>query len=99
MWRAQHLAYISNVGASLWGRPLFTAGAIITAVSLAAALIAERWMRHMGRLLHVSNRWMTALSCVTAVLLVAGSFSLIFLTIFDIRGRPLVHYPLVSVFV
>jgi hypothetical protein len=42
---------------------------------------------------------MTALSCVTAVLLVAGSFSLIFLTIFDIRGRPLVHYPLVSVFV
>lgn len=99
MWNAQHLAYISNVGASLWGRPIFTTGALLTACTLAVALISERWMRHMGRLLHVSNRSMTALSVVIAILLVSGSGCLIFLTIFDVRGRPLIHYPLVSVFV
>ena len=99
MWRAQHLAYISNVGASSWGQPVFTVGAVVTVFTLAMALISETWMRHTGRLLHVSNRWMNVLSIGTAVLLVAGSCCLIFLTIFDVRDRPLVHYPLVFVFV
>ena len=94
----QQLAYISNVGACGWGRPIFMGGSTATIGTFAVALIVERWLRHRGRLLHTSSRLMTFLSAMTAFCMVAGSCSLIFLTIFNVRDRPGVHYPLVSVF-
>ena len=98
MFATQQLAYVSNVGASHWGRPIFIAGSAITVASFSISLAMERWLRHRGRLASCSSRWMTFFSIMIAWCMAAGSCSLVFLTIFDVRDQPQIHYPLVSVF-
>ena len=67
-------------------------------VAFALTMAAERWLQHEGRLCLHTSRWMTFLSSLIVLFMAAGSSSLIFLTIFDVRDRPAVHYPLVTVF-
>lgn len=98
MFPHQYLAYVSNVGASPWGRPIFISGSAITVISFGISLAVERRLRHRGELLSASSRWMTFFSVMIAWCMTLGSCSLIFLTIFDVRDQPQIHYPLVSVF-
>lgn len=53
MYQTQRIAYISDVGASGL-KPLFIAGSAVSTWSFALTFIAERWLRHKGRLAHVS---------------------------------------------
>ncbi|OAF60240.1 hypothetical protein VC83_02969 [Pseudogymnoascus destructans] len=52
----QSIAYISDVGAQGL-KPLFIAGSVVMTVFLDLSLVAERWLRHRGRL--ARNRTMT----------------------------------------
>ena len=45
----QHIAYISDVGATEL-KPLFIAGSCVTTLFLDASFGAERWLRHRGTL-------------------------------------------------
>lgn len=52
----QHIAYISDIGATNWGKPLFIAGSATAVVVFDVAFVAERWLRHKGRLAQNYNR-------------------------------------------
>lgn len=52
----QHIAYISDIGARNWGKPLFIAGSAVAVVVFDVAFVAERWLRHTGRLTQNYNR-------------------------------------------
>lgn len=49
----QRIAYISDIGASGL-KPLFIAGSAVSTWSFFLTFLAERWLRHKGRLAHVS---------------------------------------------
>ena len=60
----QNIAYISDIGATDL-KPLFITGAVITTVFLDGALVAERWLRHRGRLARrgsVGGKWLSGLA-------------------------------------
>jgi hypothetical protein len=86
----QRIAYISDIGA--FGlKPLFVAGSSVTTVFLVLAFIAERWLRHTGRLLpntHTSQKILSGFSIVCAV---AGAAGLILLSVFDTYRHPRLH--------
>lgn len=94
----QHLAYISDTGATEWGQPLFIVGAAITTTTFGAAFAAERWLRHEGMLLHNSSIWSTTLTAFSTLFTIAGAVGLMVLTIYDVRDYMYIHYPCVGVF-
>ncbi|KAF2237610.1 hypothetical protein EV356DRAFT_380379 [Viridothelium virens] len=94
----QHIAYISDVGASNL-KPLFIAGCSVMVVTLDLAMIAERWLRHSGRLAHNTSRWQKALSGLAIFTAIIGACGLILLSIFDTRRYPHVHDAMLAVFI
>ena len=99
MWANQHLAYISNVGASKWGQPLFIGGSATTVVLFIFAFGVERWLRYKSELAHFASIWSVVLSAMAGLLTVIGSICLLIATTFDVRRHPYVHYTNAALFV
>lgn len=90
MEQGQNIAYISDTGAySL--KPLFIAGSCVTVICLDIGLIAERWLRHTGRLARNTSNTQKILSCFSIVFAIAGAAGLILLSIFDTYRHPRLH--------
>src|SRR6202012_5695232 len=86
----QHIAYISDVGA--FGlKPLFITGSVITTVFLDLGFMSERWLRHYGRRAPNTSHVQSGLSAISIFFAIAGTFGLIFLSIFDTYHHKHVH--------
>lgn len=94
----QRVAFISDVGATSWGKPLFIAGSAVTVVVFDLAFISERWLRHKGRLAKNYNLTEKILSAFATIFAIVGAAGLILLTIFDTRRYPHVHDAMLVVF-
>lgn len=94
----QKIAYISDVGAfSL--KPLFIACSAVTAVCLDLGLVAERWLRHTGRLAPNTSVTQKVLSIFSLFFAFAGAAGLICLTIFDTYRHDTVHNICLLIFI
>lgn len=98
MFPMQHLPYISNIGASDWGHPLFIVGSAATAILFSIAFVSERWLRHTSHLIHSSSVWGTFFWSVAALLTTLGTCAQVLLTVFCIRRHAYTHYCMVAVF-
>lgn len=94
----QTIAYISDIGATGWGKPLFIAGSAVSVVTFDLVFVAERWLRHRGRLTRNYNLTEKILSTCATIAAVVGAAGLILLTIFDTRRYPHVHDAMLVVF-
>ena len=99
MSSGEHIAYISDIGATRWGKPLFIAGSAATVVVFDLAFISERWLRHKGRLAHNYSKVDKALSICAIIFAILGAAGLILLTIFDTRRYPRTHDAMLVVFI
>ncbi|ESZ98996.1 hypothetical protein SBOR_0654 [Sclerotinia borealis F-4128] len=91
--------YVSDIGASKEMQPVFIIGCVLTTFLLAGCFIAERALRHQGRLARntdMTERIVAYLSIVSAGL---GSMGLIFLSVFDVWRYRGVHITMVGFFV
>jgi hypothetical protein len=90
MGNKQHIAYISNIGAEDL-KPLFIVGCCITTLALDASFLAERYLRHKGRLarnMALSEKVFAGLSIAFASI---GTAGLILLSIFDTKRHRRLH--------
>ena len=94
----QHIAYISDIGATSWGKPLFITGSAVSVVVFDFAFLSERWLRHTGRLTKNYTLSEKVLSGGAIFFAIVGACGLIFLTIFDTRHFPHVHDAMLIVF-
>ncbi|EQK98671.1 suppressor Sfk1 [Ophiocordyceps sinensis CO18] len=76
------IAFISNIGAHEL-KPLFIAGSVVVTISLDASFVAERWLRHSGRLVPNASPGEKALAILTIIFAIVGTAGLILLSIFD----------------
>lgn len=90
-------SYISDIGAQQL-KPLFIAGSVVTVVLLDLALVAERWLRHLGRLAPNTSWVQKLLSFVSILASIAGALGLILLSIFDTYRHPHLHIRFLAVF-
>jgi len=98
MEAGQTIAYISDVGA--YGlKPLFITGSVITTVSLDLGFMAERWLRHTGRLVPNTSFAQKVLSVLAIISAVAGSAGLILLSIFDTYRHENLHNGFLLLFI
>ncbi|KAL2068693.1 hypothetical protein VTL71DRAFT_15031 [Oculimacula yallundae] len=86
----QRIAYISDVGAQSL-KPLFIAGSCVTTIFLDLSFIAERWLRHRGRLARNQTTTEKVLSWLSMVCAAIGTAGLILLSIFDTLRHPTLH--------
>lgn len=93
----QTIPYISDIGAS-GVQPLFIAGSTVCVVVFDGVFIAERWLRHRGRLAHNTSRVQKALSLCAILFAVIGAVGLICLTILDTVDYPRAHDVCLCVF-
>lgn len=90
----QHIAYISDTGAGVGPfnlKPLFITGSFITVIFLDIGFIAERWLRHTGRLAKNTSwaqKWLSICSLIAALV---GAAGLCLLSIQDTYHHPTVH--------
>ncbi|PHH73326.1 hypothetical protein CDD82_5540 [Ophiocordyceps australis] len=84
------IAYISNIGAHKL-KPLFIAGSVVTTLTLDASFVAERWLRHRGRLVPNASLGEKVLAILCIVFAVIGTVGLIILSIFDTWRHHRVH--------
>ncbi|KAF1355392.1 Frag1/DRAM/Sfk1 family-domain-containing protein [Delphinella strobiligena] len=94
----EHIPYISDIGAS-GVKPLFIAGSTVTVVVFDVVFIAERWLRHRGRLAHNTSRVQKGLSICATFFALLGALGLILLTIFDTVHHHHAHDALTVVFI
>ncbi len=94
----QTIAYISDVGAQGL-KPLFITGCVITTVFLDLSLVAERWLRHSGRL--AKNRTMQekVVSALSILCAIGGTVGLIGLSIADTVRHSRLHNVFLGVFI
>lgn len=93
----QHIAYISDLGATFL-KPLFITGSAVMVVVFDATFILERWFRHKNRLMPNYSRKEALLSICAILAAIAGAVGLILLTIFDIRQYDRMHDICLGVF-
>lgn len=86
----QTIAYISDVGAGKL-KPLFIAGSAVTTVTLDLSFLAERYLRHNGRLVPNTSVGEKVLDILAIIFAVIGTAGLILLSIFDTRRHPKLH--------
>lgn len=84
------VAYISDVGAYEL-KPLFITGCAVTTVFLDAAFLAERWLRHRGRLVPNSSTAEKVLSSLTILFALLGTTGLVLLSVFDTYNHERLH--------
>jgi hypothetical protein len=90
-------SYISDVGAFEF-KPLFIAMGTVSVVTFDLAFIAERWLRHSGRLVHNTTRWQKILAAGSIVFSIVGGAGLILLTIFDTHHHKKLHDAFLALF-
>lgn len=95
----QTVPYISDIGATSWGKPLFITMGTITVVVFDLAFIAERWLRHRGRLANNTSNFQKFLSAVSILFAIIGAVGLILLTIFDTLNHHTLHDTFLVVFI
>lgn len=98
MGPTQNVAYISSIGATSWGKPLFITGSACAQVAFVLSFLSERWLRHRGRLTHNYSTGEKAMSICASIFAIIGACGLILLTIFDTRRYPNVHDAMLVVF-
>jgi len=94
----QTIIYISDVGAFEM-KPLFIAMGTVSVVTFDLAFIAERWLRHRGRLVHNTSTTQKVLAILSIVFAIIGAAGLIMLTIFDTWHHPSLHNVFLSLFI
>ena len=94
----QTIAYISDVGASEL-KPLFVVGCILTTVFLDASFIADRLLRHKGRLVPNTTLAEKVLSGVSIFFAFVGTIGLTFLSGFDTLRYPRLHNVFLVLFI
>lgn len=93
----QTIAYISDVGAGhLYA--LFIAMATVTVVTLDIGMIAERWLRHNGRLAPNTSTFQKILDVLAIACAIAGAIGIILLSIYNTRDYPAMHDRCLGVF-
>ncbi|QIW97135.1 hypothetical protein AMS68_002653 [Peltaster fructicola] len=97
--RNQNVPYISDIGATSWGYPTFIAGSASAISVFTLTFVAERWLRHKGRLAKNYNVSEKILSGFATLFALIGALGLIFLTIFDTVRYPHVHVSMLCVFI
>lgn len=95
----QTYPYISDIGATSWGKPLFIAGSAVSVVVFDVAFVSERWLRHRGRLTKNYSTSEKILSVLAILAAIIGACGLIFLTIFDTVRYSRVHTSMLVVFI
>ncbi|KAI0446578.1 Frag1/DRAM/Sfk1 family-domain-containing protein [Xylaria telfairii] len=90
MEQGQTIAYISDVGASDL-KPLFIVGSVLTTVFLDASFIADRILRHKGRLVPNTSLGEKVLSGLSIAFALIGTIGLTFLSGFDTYRHPRLH--------
>ncbi|KAI0459786.1 Frag1/DRAM/Sfk1 family-domain-containing protein [Xylaria acuta] len=86
----QTIAYISDVGASEL-KPLFVVGCVLTTVFLDASFVADRLLRHKGRLVPNTSIGEKVLSGLSIAFAIIGTIGLTFLSGFDTIRHPQLH--------
>jgi len=84
------IAYISDIGAFTL-KPLFIAGCSLTSITLDLSFLADRWLRHQGRLVPNSTLKEKILSWLTIVFAILGTAGLILLSVFDTNSYHRAH--------
>ncbi|KAI5924327.1 hypothetical protein F4810DRAFT_138199 [Camillea tinctor] len=90
MGSGQTIAYISDVGADTL-KPLFVAGCIITTIFLDSSFIADRLLRHRGRLVPNTSLSEKILSGLCIFFAFVGTIGLCFLSGFDTSRYHTLH--------
>lgn len=98
MAKTADIAYISNIGADRL-RPLFIAGCVLTSVFLDLSFVAERWLRHRGRLIPNSSIGEKILAGLTIAFALVGTVGLICLSIFQTGKHKRLHYLFLFLFI
>lgn len=96
---SQHIVYISDIGATSWGKPIFIATSAVMVVTFNLVFVIERWQRHKRQLApnyRRSEKWMSAGAIFWSII---GGAGLILLTIFDTAHYRKVHDSLLGVFI
>ncbi|KKA28689.1 hypothetical protein TD95_003433 [Thielaviopsis punctulata] len=86
----QSIAYISDLGA-LTLKPLFIAGSAVTVIFLDLSFVADRLLRHNGRLLPNVKRSEKVVFVLNIVFAITGSVGLLLLSIQDTWRHPHTH--------
>lgn len=94
----QNVAYISDIGAQGL-KPLFISMSAVTVVSFDVVFIAERWLRHTGRLTPNTSIWQKIYSICSVIAAIAGAAGLILLAIFDTVHHPNLHNGFLVLFI
>jgi hypothetical protein len=84
------LAYISDIGAYEM-KPLFIAGSAVTTVTFDLAFLAERFLRHRGRLVPNQSTGEKVLMGLSIFCALVGTAGLILLSVFDTVRYSTVH--------
>ncbi|CAK7211492.1 hypothetical protein SBRCBS47491_001144 [Sporothrix bragantina] len=87
----QHVAYISDIGASPKFKPMFIALCVVTTVTLDLSFLADRWLRHAGRLTANNSRGQKVLGVLTIIFAIIGTAGLILLSVFDVAHHKNLH--------
>jgi hypothetical protein len=90
-------SYISDVGAFDF-KPLFITMGTVSVVFFDIAFIAERWLRHSGRLVHNTTKGQKILAAFSILFAIIGAAGLILLSIFDTNNHPHLHDAFLSLF-
>ena len=94
----QALAYISHIGAYEM-KPLFIAGCVLTTVTLDASFLAERWLRHRGRLVPNQTRTEKVMFGLSILFATVGTVGLICLSVYDTVDHPTLHNLFLMLFI
>lgn len=87
---SQTIAYISDVGAFQL-KPMFISMSVVVVVFLDIGIIAERWLRHTGRLAPNTSWTQKILSMFAILFALIGAAGLILLSIFDTYRHNKLH--------
>ncbi|KAK9239995.1 Frag1/DRAM/Sfk1 family-domain-containing protein [Lipomyces kononenkoae] len=94
----EHVPYISDIAAS-GVKPLFIAGDAVQGVLFVLALIAERYLRHKGRLEPNKYKAEKILSALAIIFAAIGQIGLILLSILDTYRHHQAHVICLGIFV
>jgi len=88
--QGQTIAYISDVGAAKL-KPLFISMGAASVVIFDIGFLAERWLRHRGKLVHDTTTAQRVFAAASTFFAIVGAAGLILLTIFDTYRHPTLH--------
>ncbi|KAF7888400.1 uncharacterized protein EAF02_002941 [Botrytis sinoallii] len=91
--------YVSDIGATKEMQPIFIIGCVLTTFLLAGCFVAERTLRHKGRLARNTDKTERVVAYLSIVSAVVGSVGLIFLSIFDVFRFRTIHNIMVGLFI